>query len=294
MSKKKVAIDRLPLFEMVINDDDTTGIDFLSIVENPAIGINAHLFKRRKWQKRKGEIKRGQSNAVGYEPPCHYDSDGVPNCRCYINDQGEWITAPDACAFCRNNQAYYNDTVRFSADTDEITDEVGDFLFALDKDKQILAGPAMVPNIEIFRSDESGDYCVRFSPETIEKAVEKFAKSNSNTAIDVEHSHQMVKAFIMQHWIVRNSTFDASNQYGFKNLPVGTWFVVMKIEDPQFWQQQVKEGNKQAFSIEIKAGLKRVRMSENVNLESVLDTLTDEEIIEILSNGFSEIKISNS
>lgn len=287
MPKNKIQKERLPLYEMVINDDDETGIDFLSIVEKPAIGINAHLFKRRKWQKRKGEIKRGQSNAVGYEPPCHYDSDGLPNCKCYINEQGEWIAEPDACAFCKNNQDWYNSHTRFSADENEV-DEFGDFLFAVNKDKQILAGPAMVPDIEIYRSDETGEYCVRFSKDTIEKAVEKFAKGNNNTSIDVEHSHQMVKAFVMQHWIITDSTFDASNQYGFKNLPVGTWFVVLKIDDETFWNDQVKGNNKQSFSIEIKAGLKRVKMSESIDLQSVLDSLSDDEIIELLKNGFSK------
>jgi hypothetical protein len=276
--KKKIAMERLPVFEMVVNDDEVTGIDFVSIVENPAIGIKGHIFKRRKWQKRKGEIKRGQSDAVGYEPPCH------DNCLCYINDGGEWITEPDACAFCKNNQAYYNDTVRFSNENIEIND----FLFSVDMDKQIIAGPAMVPDIDIFRTDESGDYYVRFSKETIEKSVEKFTRDNTNKAIDVEHSHNMVKAFIMEHWIVRDSVFDASNSYGFKNLPVGTWFVVLKIDDKEFWDEQVKGENKQSFSIEIKAGLKRVRLSETIDIETVLDTLSEDEIIEIMKYGIKK------
>lgn len=285
MAKNKIAQERLPHFEMVIDENDNeTGINFLSIVKDPAIEIKGHIFnsetdieehtfKRRVWQKRKGEIKRGQSADVGYTPPCH------DNCQCEITDTGEWITGAKPCAFCKNNQQYYYDN-SFLFD---------EHIFSVQKDQQIIVGPAMIPDIKIDRLGENGigPHTVSFSVDTIKQCVAKFIKNNNNNAIDFKHSHKLVKAFIMEHWIIRDSVFDASNTYGFKNLPVGTWFVVMKIDDTDFWEQQVKGEQLQSFSIDIDAGMKHVKFSANIDLESVLESLTDDELMDILKGGFT-------
>jgi hypothetical protein len=125
-----------------------------------------------------------------------------------------------------------------------------DFSFKQINDKQIIVGPAMVPNKKILRKDENDNYYyVYFTPQTIKKMVDKFLKENNNRSINVDHSSQMVDGFIQASWIVEDSTFDKSRYYGF-NLPVGSWFIEAKIEDKNFWMNDVKEDGKFGFSIE--------------------------------------------
>jgi hypothetical protein len=92
----------------------------------------------------------------------------------------------------------------------------------------------------------------------------------------------MVKGYITEHWIVEDPMYDKSKLYGF-NLPVGSHFMLVKIEDEKFWQEQVKGENKKGFSIEGILGQKLVSMSKMLNMEEFIDSLTEIELASILS-----------
>jgi hypothetical protein len=153
------------------------------------------------------------------------------------------------------------------------------FHFKTDKDKQIIVGPAMVPNKKILRKDDNDNmYYVYFTPETIKLMVDKFNKENNNKSINVDHTNQMVNAFIQQNWIVEDPTYDKSRFYGF-NLPIGTWFIEIKVEDNDFWKNEVKDEGKYGFSIEGLMGQELVEMSNDLN--KLIDSLSDDELIEM-------------
>lgn len=130
--------------------------------------------------------------------------------------------------------------------------------FATNKDKQIIAGPIMIPDYNIYRKDADGEYYINFSKETIKQLTDKFFKNNNNRAINLDHTNQMVQGYIQEHWIIEDSMYDKSKYYGF-NLPVGTSFVVVKIENEQFWNQEVKDMGKYGFSIEGVLGKKLMK-----------------------------------
>jgi hypothetical protein len=118
-------------------------------------------------------------------------------------------------------------------------------------DQMILCGPTMIPNKYIKRYDDiRGKHYVNFTADVIKKMVEKFMKGNNNTMINFEHSTKMVDAFIRDAFIIEDPIFNNSRKYGFKNLPVGTHFIVLKIDDKKFWNEEVKGNNKTSFSIE--------------------------------------------
>ncbi len=149
-------------------------------------------------------------------------------------------------------------------------------------DKQIVVGPAMIPNKKILRRDENDNmYYVVFKPETIKMMVDKFNKENNNKSINVDHSNKMVDAFIQQNWIVEDPTYDKSRYYGFNNIPVGSWFIEVKIEDANFWNSDIKDEGKYGFSIEGLMGQQLLEMSNDFN--KFIDSLTDEEIYEIFT-----------
>jgi len=156
------------------------------------------------------------------------------------------------------------------------------FEFKKVEEQQMIVGPAMIPNKKIIRKDSNDDmYYVYFTPETIRMMVNKFNSSNNNKSINVDHSNQMVDAYIQQNWIVEDSTYDKSRFYGF-NLPVGTWFIEVKVEDKKFWSSQIKDEGKYGFSIEGLMNQKLVEMSSSI--DEIIDSLTDDDLIEMFGD----------
>ena len=168
----------LPIFDIVLKDDDLKqGVGMISLVDDPAIGVN--------W------IKLAKQNPM---------------------------------------------------------------MFKADKDKQLLYGPFLIPNMLIYRSDEvNGEYYVRFSKEEIEKISTKFNEDLNNKNINFMHTDEKVDAFVTQNWIIENDQ-DKSKGLGF-DLPEGTWFGAVKIKDSEFWMNKVKSEEVKGFSVEILADL---------------------------------------
>lgn len=283
--KKVFPKANLPRYEMVLSDDENeTGIRSISLVGEPAIEIKGMVFNKigefeitpefidslnedellyvldmfwtQPWEDRKDKSK-GKLSKV---PLCH------PNCHCEIkNGKWEFGVCDDGsinpCLWCQDNKRRFDLQVKgagapksggfakleFNIVKTEANDE---FKFTVDKEKQMIFGPTMIPNIDIFRRDENGDeYYVVFSKEIIEEAAMRFFKKNNNRSINLEHTNQMVPAYICESWIVKDDYYDTSRFYGF-NLPIGSHFIGLKVEDEAFWKSEVKDNGKFGFSIE--------------------------------------------
>lgn len=205
---KQMDPERLPLYEIVVDNEDETGIQLISLVDEPAI------------------ITKGMA---------------------------------------------FSDVSMMS--------------FKEIEDKQIIVGPALIPNMKLYREDEKyGAYYVRFTPDTIEKLVEKFNKYGSNRKINIDHSNKMVDAFIMEDWIIEDEVYDKSRKYGFE-LPKGTYMIKVKVEDKDFWLNEVKGNGKFGFSIEGLLGQQLVQLSsktiEKYGLKATIDDLDLEDLLKI-------------
>lgn len=202
---KKLDPDKLPVYQIVVEDGDDTGISLISLVEDPAITMKGMAFSN--------------SSSMSFK-------------------------------------------------------EVGD--------KQVIVGPALIPDMRIYREDDKyGKYYVIFSKETIAKMVEKFNKYGSNRKINIDHSNEMVDAFIIEDWIVEDEVYDKSRKYGFE-VPVGTYMIMVKIEDTNFWNKEVKGNGKFGFSIEGMLGQQLVSLEKQ---EATIDDLTLEDLFEIFELG---------
>jgi hypothetical protein len=117
------------------------------------------------------------------------------------------------------------------------------------EEKKIVIGPAMIPDFKIFRKDSKGNpYYVYFTSETIKMIAEKYMRNKYTDNNDQMHDGKAVKdVYVVESWIKEDAQ-DKSNKYGYENLPIGTWFVSMKIRNPKVWEQ-VKEGKLNGFSV---------------------------------------------
>jgi hypothetical protein len=129
-------------------------------------------------------------------------------------------------------------------------------LFADDVKYRVTA-PAMIP-MEIYRrDDETGEYYVQFTAETIEQIHVKFMQDLKNRDVfNLEHDQaQTVPAFILESWIVDNPEYDkAFTTFGIE-VPKGTLMLTAQITNKEYYNELV--GNEQiGFSIEGFLGLK--------------------------------------
>ena len=120
-----------------------------------------------------------------------------------------------------------------------------------DKEKQILMGAVLIPNKQILRVDkETGeDYYVYFTGKTIRKASQLFMVNKYQHNHTLEHKSELTNLTVVESW-VKETVIDKSVAYGFQSLPLGTWFVSVKVNDKAIWENYVKTGKVKGFSIE--------------------------------------------
>jgi hypothetical protein len=183
---------KLPIFDIVLNDEDIKqGVGMISLVDEPAIGVN-------------------------------------------------WIKLS-------NQKAIH---------------------FKVDKERQMLFGPFLIPNMLIYRNDDTnGEYYVRFSTDEIEKIATKFNEDLNNKNVNFMHTENKVEAFVAQNWIIEGDQ-DKSKSLGF-DLPEGTWFGGVKIKDLEFWKEKVKSDEVRGFSVEILADLKLALKNKNKKMKEL-------------------------
>ena len=122
-------------------------------------------------------------------------------------------------------------------------------LAKVDEEKRMLISPALIPNKNIIRYDANTDseYYVWFSKETVRKASELYLKHNNHHKATYEHQDRVSGVLTIESWI-KEGDMDKSKLYGF-DLPNGTWFVKMKIDNEELWQD-IKSKKIRGLSIE--------------------------------------------
>lgn len=122
-------------------------------------------------------------------------------------------------------------------------------LAEVDDEKQILMGPALIPNKKIYRRSGEDEYYIYFSPETVRKASELYLARGYQNNATLEHEDKLEGLSVVESWIIDDTNQDKSRKYGF-DLPNGTWMVSMKVYDDSVWSNYVKTGKVNGFSIE--------------------------------------------
>ena len=123
----------------------------------------------------------------------------------------------------------------------------------IDNEKRILLGPALIPNKPIYRNQELNgaveEFYVYFSKATIEKAAQLYLMRGRQHNATLEHDGKLEGLTLVESWIKEDMTSDKSAKYGM-NDPVGTWYVSMKVNNDEVWNDYVKTGKVKGFSIE--------------------------------------------
>ncbi len=125
-------------------------------------------------------------------------------------------------------------------------------LAKLDEDQKQLVGAVLIPDKKINRYDKdtNEEYDVFFTKETITQAQKLFMSNLRNNNHTLEHNEAVDGLTVVESWIKEDEKYDKSNMWGFKNMPVGTWFVQVSAEgNDEIWDK-IKNKEVRGFSIE--------------------------------------------
>jgi len=123
--------------------------------------------------------------------------------------------------------------------------------FSLDSDKQIISAPLMLANTPIYRKDKmNGEHYIVFTQATLERMAINFFKNNVREFNEMHNSAFGIdNATVVESWL-KTSENDKSVALGFKDVPVGSWFISVFIDDKKYWEENIKSGKFKGFSLE--------------------------------------------
>jgi Putative phage serine protease XkdF len=146
-------------------------------------------------------------------------------------------------------------------------------MWTANNERQIVSGPAMIPDKIIYRNDENGEYNTVIRKDVIEKVVLKFMQNGNQSNVNVMHEKNVKDCFIFESFI-SDEFRGIMPMKGFEELPNGTWFISMKINNIDVWQS-VKDGTFKGFSIEGMFTHDPVKMSVEDALIAIAEIVKD-------------------
>lgn len=131
-------------------------------------------------------------------------------------------------------------------------DKQKSFEFKGDAEKRIVSGFLMVADMPIYRKDDAkGEYYVVFTKETIDKIRKKFSKQNYFNNVNVMHNKDLkVEGVYMLDNFAVGGELNIPTPKGFDKAPDGSWYASYYVENEKFWQEYLKTGILQGFSVE--------------------------------------------
>jgi len=132
----------------------------------------------------------------------------------------------------------------------------------VDKEQRILMGLVLEPNKPIYRNQGGEEFNIVFNEETIKELSHNFFKLGyqQNSTIEHEKEDKIEGVTFVESWIVENPKIDKSTNFGF-NYSKGSWMATMKIDNPEIWENYVKTGKVQGFSVDALLSLEEVKLS---------------------------------
>ena len=89
-----------------------------------------------------------------------------------------------------------------------------------------------------------------FDAEAIRTALYTFQKNGLTNSFNINHDGDAVDGvYLVENWLVQDTTQDTSQYYGF-NLSPGSWMAIVKVENNELYEEYVATGELTGFSIE--------------------------------------------
>lgn len=260
----------LPIYRLDINEfDDETGIDFVSLVEAPAVerdfqafnqefesytdypegakanaerGIRLNEANENKCATQVGKV-RGQQLAQG-EP---ISDDTIQRIYSYLSRAKEYYDENDenACGTISYLLWGGEEMLRW------VERKINASKFSIqDEEKRIVSGVAMVADMPIYRRDAvRGEYYVVFDKDSIFKIAKKWARSNKYDSVNAHHKTPIEEGVSLFESFIVDRERGVMPPKGYEDVADGSWFVSYLIDNDDVWAK-VKAGEFKGFSVE--------------------------------------------
>jgi hypothetical protein len=209
----------LPIYRLDINEfDEETGIDFVSLVEAPAVERDFQAF-----------------NQSFVEPNANEsEAEFVTRCIPILINEGK--DSEQAVAICYSMyQEKSTKMQKFSIQ---------------DEEKRIVSGVAMVADMPIYRRDAvRGEYYVVFDKDSIFKIAKKWARSNKYDSVNAHHKTPIEEGVSLFESYIVDRERGVMPPKGYEDVADGSWFVSYLIDNDDVWAK-VKAGEFKGFSVE--------------------------------------------
>lgn len=269
---------------MLISDDDEgkEEVDFVALVESPAIQRNFLAFTEEKFESYTDYpdgVRGNAKNVLEYTEANGWGSCGTPVGKQRANQlaNGEPIsleTIKRMYSYLSRHEVDLESSTSYGdgcgklmydawggkaalgwsrnklRELGQLEEEFSASLsFAVqDEDQKIVSGPLMIADLPMYRRDEEGEYYVMFSREQIKKIVQRFFKKGYQAKVNIEHKKPAEGVYMFESYIIDRER-GVNPPKGFKDIADGSWFGSFKVENDDLWKK-VKDGTFKGFSVE--------------------------------------------
>lgn len=271
----KNSLKGMQIVELVIKDEED-GQEAIALVDRPAIQRNFVAFAEDSFNDYPEAVKNNAKRALDWADKNGWGSCGTPVGKTRANQlaNGENISLDtvkrmysylsrhkadlqssksyeDGCGKLMWDAWGGDEALRWSERIVNRFEGSSKWEFKVDNEEQrIVSGALLLAETPIYRKDGDREFYVMFSKDTIKKiAIKYFREGKQN---NVNEMHNPKKALqnitLFESWI-SDKERGIKPMEGFEDVPDGSWFGSMKIEDDATWAK-VKNGEFRGFSIE--------------------------------------------
>lgn len=151
--------------------------------------------------------------------------------------------------------------------------------FAINEDRRIISGPAMIAELPMYRKDETfGEYYVSFDAPTICSIVQKFNQKGYMQNFNLFHDEsQKLPGVTIFNSFINDDTLGIQPMTGFEDVANGSWFISAKVENDEAWAK-VKDGTVKGFSVEgifqyVKMSAQAPKLTDEQRLQKIRELL---------------------
>jgi len=266
---QKNSLKGMQIVELVIKDEED-GQEAIALVDRPAIQRNFVAFVDESFNNYPEAVKNNAKRALDWADKNGWGSCGTPVGKTRANQlaNGENISFDtvqrmysylsrhkrdletsksyeDGCGKLMWDAWGGDEALRWSERI------VNKYSFRIENEEQrIISGALLLADTPIYRKDGDKEFYVMFSKDTIKKIAIKYFKEGKHNNVNEMHNPKkaLQNITLFESWI-SDKERGIKPMEGFEDVPDGSWFGSMKIEDDETWAK-VKEGKFKGFSIE--------------------------------------------
>ncbi len=269
-------MEKSELLELIIDEEDESGVDYIALVDSPAIESEWMAFQKHQFEETFNDYPESASNnakkAIKYKEENGSDCGtrvGWTRARQLANKEKiSWETIGRMASFNRHQQhkdVPYDEGcgglmwdawggtsgVNWAINKMKTKDKYRQDFKIENEEKRIVSGYFMKADLPIIRlNDKNEKYYVVFRRETIEKIVNKFFKNGLNANVNLMHDNNLqAKGVYVIESLIIDSKRGIKAPKGFEDAPDGSWWGSMRVENDEVWNM-VKDGTFKGFSVE--------------------------------------------